>query len=188
MASRWKFLSRLVPGRKRKRDDRTSKEAKPDVLAIASPSETPAEEGFNSLDQLNGAAEVRGSSLTSASADTAAMNESEGEVHDAAEGVEADAAAVGGGISSNQTDGVVAAAPDAAEFEPAVDGKAHEQRSRNKKVKTEGGVAQFSRVTEIISDATMNLDDEIRLLRGQLASKLRMQNAQLKKMLERFER
>jgi hypothetical protein len=32
------------------------------------------------------------------------------------------------------------------------------------------------------------LDDEIKNLRGQLAQKLRQQNAQLKKMLERFNR
>lgn len=34
----------------------------------------------------------------------------------------------------------------------------------------------------------LSLDDEIKLLRGALASKLRLQNAQLKTMLERFER
>jgi hypothetical protein len=33
-----------------------------------------------------------------------------------------------------------------------------------------------------------SLDEEIRLLQGQLASKLRIQNAQLRPMLERFER
>jgi hypothetical protein len=32
-----------------------------------------------------------------------------------------------------------------------------------------------------------SLDDEIRVLRRQLAEKLRLQNAQLRKMLERFE-
>lgn len=34
----------------------------------------------------------------------------------------------------------------------------------------------------------INLDDEIKLLRSELNSKLRLQNAQLKTMLERFER
>ena len=37
-------------------------------------------------------------------------------------------------------------------------------------------------------DEATSLDDEIRVLRGQLVRKLRLQNAQLKKMLERFER
>ena len=34
----------------------------------------------------------------------------------------------------------------------------------------------------------MGLDNEIRMLRDQLARKLTLQNAQLRKMLERFER
>jgi hypothetical protein len=34
----------------------------------------------------------------------------------------------------------------------------------------------------------VRLDEEIAVLRGQLAAKLRLQNAQLKKMLARFER
>ena len=34
----------------------------------------------------------------------------------------------------------------------------------------------------------MSLDEEIKVLKGQLASRLKIQNAQLKKMLERFER
>jgi hypothetical protein len=38
------------------------------------------------------------------------------------------------------------------------------------------------------SDDPLSLDDEIRVLRGQLAEKLRLQNAQLRKMFERFER
>ncbi len=38
------------------------------------------------------------------------------------------------------------------------------------------------------SDEVQSLDDEIRLLRDQLARKLQLQNAQLRRMLERFER
>jgi hypothetical protein len=39
-----------------------------------------------------------------------------------------------------------------------------------------------------MSDDAISLDGEIRLLRDQLARKLRLQNAQLKRMLDRFER
>jgi len=39
-----------------------------------------------------------------------------------------------------------------------------------------------------VSNDETSLDEEIRVLRGQLVRKLRLQNAQLKKMLERFER
>lgn len=42
-------------------------------------------------------------------------------------------------------------------------------------------------VLDVSNDET-SLDHEIRALRGQLVRKLRLQNAQLKKMLERFER
>ena len=187
MASGWKFLSRLVPGRKRKRDDGTVEQAKPDVLAIAGPTETPAEDRFNSASLSTAAEQVDGSSSTTVSADTAPLIGSEGEGDDTAEDVEGEVAAFGGGVSSQQADGDVAAAPNAEQLEPTVEGKAHEQRSRNKKQKSAVVAAQFSPVTVGISDATMSLDDEINLLRGQLASKLRMQNAQLKKMLKRFE-
>lgn len=37
-------------------------------------------------------------------------------------------------------------------------------------------------------DDALRLDEEIRLLRAQVARKLQLQNAQLKTMLERFER
>jgi len=40
----------------------------------------------------------------------------------------------------------------------------------------------------IVSNDFQDLDDEIRQLRSQLAKKLRLQNAQLRKMLERFDR
>ncbi|PKA45019.1 hypothetical protein CWR43_04200 [Rhizobium sullae] len=39
-----------------------------------------------------------------------------------------------------------------------------------------------------VSDDAISLDEEIRLLRDQLARKLQPQNAQLKRMLARFER
>lgn len=53
------------------------------------------------------------------------------------------------------------------------------QRNRGKKA---GAISDVSHAVE------MTLDEEIRVLRGQLAGKLKLQNAQLRKMLERFER
>ncbi|NEJ72862.1 hypothetical protein GR197_20360 [Rhizobium phaseoli] len=55
----------------------------------------------------------------------------------------------------------------------------HIQRSRGKKA---GAISHVSHADEI------SLDEDIRVLRGQLARKLKLQNAQLRKMLERFER
>ncbi|WP_210199521.1 hypothetical protein [Rhizobium sp. R339] len=40
----------------------------------------------------------------------------------------------------------------------------------------------------VVSNNFQDLDDEIRQLRSQLAKKLQLQNAQLRKMLERFDR
>ncbi|CAN7550107.1 hypothetical protein LJR255_003911 [Pararhizobium sp. LjRoot255] len=48
-------------------------------------------------------------------------------------------------------------------------------------------VPQPSPGVPTVSDDAISLDEEIRLLRDQLARKLQLQNAQLKRMLERFE-
>jgi uncharacterized protein YijF (DUF1287 family) len=78
-------------------------------------------------------------------------------------------------------------APEAAKLQLAVEGKARKQRGRSKT--SEAAVAEPSYpAAEVVADGTLSLDAEIRVLKGQLASKLRTQNAQLKKMLERFER
>ncbi|AHF88087.1 hypothetical protein RLEG3_03095 (plasmid) [Rhizobium leguminosarum bv. trifolii WSM1689] len=45
-----------------------------------------------------------------------------------------------------------------------------------------------SRAVSAASDDAINLDKEIALLRDQLARKLQIQNTQLKRMLQRFER
>ncbi|MGQ3294393.1 MAG: hypothetical protein ACT6U0_19545, partial [Shinella sp.] len=61
------------------------------------------------------------------------------------------------------------------------------RRGRAKTIEAVAVVSQTSPVVPAISDE-MTLDQEIRVLRDQLASKLRLQNAQLKQMLERFDR
>jgi hypothetical protein len=189
MASPWKFLSRLVsPKRGQKQDDVAIDEAKPDVLAIAGPTETPTEESLNSADQPADTGPTQSNSSDPVSADTAPLDEAESEVHDTAESVSADVAAADGLAPSDETDIAVVAAPNALKLEPAVEGTARKQTSGNKKTEAAVVVAQVSAATQTVSDTTMSLDDEIRVLRAQLASKLRTQNAQLKKMLERFER
>jgi hypothetical protein len=45
-----------------------------------------------------------------------------------------------------------------------------------------------SQTISAASEDAINLDEEIRLLRDQLARKLQIQNTQLKRMLQRFER
>lgn len=54
---------------------------------------------------------------------------------------------------------------------------------------TLGHMEQLIRRSDVLlSDDAINLDKEIALLRDQLARKLQIQNTQLKRMLQRFER
>ncbi|EHS53489.1 hypothetical protein PDO_4205 [Rhizobium sp. PDO1-076] len=60
------------------------------------------------------------------------------------------------------------------------------RRHRNRAAKAVAG-PQLANAPTVTSQA-ISLDDEIKLLRSELIRKLRLQNAQLKTMLERFER
>ena len=60
------------------------------------------------------------------------------------------------------------------------------RRPRNKSAEAAAG-PQLANAPTVTAQA-ISLDDDIKLLRSELVSKLRLQNAQLKTMLERFER
>lgn len=60
------------------------------------------------------------------------------------------------------------------------------RRHRNRAAKAAAG-SQLANDPTVTAQA-ISLDDEIKLLRRELVSKLRLQNAKLKTMLERFER
>ena len=60
------------------------------------------------------------------------------------------------------------------------------RRHRNKAAEAAAG-PQLANAPTVTAQA-ISLDDDIKLLRSELVSKLRLQNAQLKTMLERFER
>jgi hypothetical protein len=72
------------------------------------------------------------------------------------------------------------------ELHPAVKGQRKQKAPR--KHTRPAVVDKVSQGARSRSDDTISLDDEIKVLREQLAIKLKIQNAQLKKMLERFER
>ncbi|WP_322887529.1 hypothetical protein [Sinorhizobium medicae] len=59
--------------------------------------------------------------------------------------------------------------------------------SRGKKPERVGGLTPPSPAFPHVPCDAISLDREIRLLRNQLSRRLQLQNAQLKKMLERFE-
>ncbi len=181
MGSPWKFLSRLVSaGRKQKPDEGTVDDGKLDVLAIAGPTDTPAEENFDCPNRSAAAGLINSEPFDQVSAKNAPSGGSESKDYHLARIVSANFAEAGGSVSSDETDNAVAALGTAT-VKRAVEGTA---RKTFAAVNTE----QFYPAAQVVADGTLSLDAEIKVLKGQLASKLRTQNAQLKKMLERFER
>jgi hypothetical protein len=76
----------------------------------------------------------------------------------------------------------------AAKVEETAEATRPERRTLTKKVEAAAVVLRGSPAAPSASDEIVSLDEEIAVLRTQLATKLRLQNAQLKKMLARFER
>ncbi|MGO7428169.1 hypothetical protein ACCT09_52765, partial [Rhizobium ruizarguesonis] len=68
------------------------------------------------------------------------------------------------------------------------DGQTRKRSMRRTKVEEIAVVLPPSRTVSATFEDAINLDEEIRLLRDQLARKLQIQNTQLKRMLQRFER
>ena len=88
---------------------------------------------------------------------------------------------------SDLPDIAVIPSPDAVDLQVRGENKPRKQLGRARKPELVDTTQVLPDVS-IPSHDTLSLDDEIRLLTGQLAEKLRLQNAQLRKMLERFER
>lgn len=184
MASPLKFLRRLVSGRgERKQDTDELNETNSDVLAVAGSTETVAEEAAPpaALEPPHQDAD------DAVNSETAPVDEAATEIGDTADGVRDSIPAVGG-LSSAGEPGVAVTATDATELQPAVEGPARKQKSPSKHTRPAVVADQVSQGARGRSDDTISLDDEIKVLREQLASRLKIQNAQLKKMLERFER
>ncbi|AGS25472.1 hypothetical protein [Rhizobium etli] len=184
MASPWEFLARLVsPGRGRKRENGSTDIATPDALAIAAPTGTHAEESVNGADRP--AREERRDQSAAISAETVRSETAVRDDRDEADRedariVEAADPALSGGTGIDVT-----AAHDATEVNRDVEVVSHKRRSRGKAV----AIGNVSEVCQVIHTADeVNLDEEIMVLRSQLAGKLRLQNAQLRKRLERFDR
>ncbi|WP_049731610.1 hypothetical protein [Rhizobium ecuadorense] len=180
MASPWKFLARLIsPGREQKRENDSTEKVTPEALAISGPTETAGEE---SLAARPASEELpRHDEAAAISAVPVQSEEAENDVHDKVDGqvaktVEVADPAISGGIG-------IAVNAAQTKIKLAVEVKPRKQRRRGKEAVA---VANFSQVNDTADE--MKLDEEIRVLRDQLARKLKLQNAQLRKMLERFER
>ncbi|RFB85109.1 hypothetical protein B5K08_26670 [Rhizobium leguminosarum bv. trifolii] len=185
MASPWKFLTRLIsPGRAQKRESGSTDEVTPDPLVISGPAETPAEESLISAARPAGEELSRHDQASAISAVPVHSEEAENDGHHKLDGevvgkiVEVADPAISGGTGIDVT-----AAHDAAWIKRTAEVTPRKQRSRGKEAVA---IANDRQVTHTANE--MSLDDEIRVLRDQLARKLTLQNAQLRKMLERFER
>lgn len=187
MASPWKLLARLIsPGREHKRENGSTDEVTPDALANAGPTETPPEESLNSAGRPASEELRRHDQSAAVSAEPVHSEHAENDGHDKVERndakvVEAADLALFGGTGID-----VAAAHDAVKIKRTVEFAPRKQTSRGREAVPVKNVSQVSEVAHTAEE--MNLDEEIRVLRGQLARKLKLQNAQLRKMLERFER
>lgn len=157
MASPWKFLVRLVsPRRLEKQEGAAIGDVKPEVLAIAGPTEAVVGESLHIGDK-------------SASEPPRPIDRS-----DVFDPVLPDL-----GVSPADAEPEIEVIAAAA---PAM------RRTPVKKVEAVAVVSQILPAAHSVTDEIMGLDEEIAALRARLASKLRLQNTQLTKMLERFER
>ncbi|WP_426237982.1 hypothetical protein [Pararhizobium sp. DWP1-1-3] len=180
MASPWKFFNRLISPRRQRKQDDTAIGIEPDVAAISEQTDTPVGENVDQPTRETPApfiqiepfsAEPKPPIQTGRDGQDTPQSDSDG----------------GAGTSNPATQGIgatIASAPSRERSGAKAMGK---RRGRAEKIATDEGVSQPAEVVPKISDEII-LDHEIRMLRIQLTSRLRLQNDQLKKMLERFER
>ena len=187
MASPWKFLSRLVPRRREsKQDDAEVAGGKPDVLALPEPAETVAEQSLAASSARADAEQPSSAVSDPVLVEPPTIGGAVGGADDMPANVVADVVA-GDLAPSDLPDTAVIPSPDAVDLQVRGENKPRKQMGRGRKPELVD-TTQVPPARSIPSDDTLSLDDEIRLLTGQLAEKLRLQNAQLRKMLERFER
>ncbi|AIC31416.1 hypothetical protein IE4771_PE00190 (plasmid) [Rhizobium etli bv. mimosae str. IE4771] len=178
MASPWKFLARLIsPGREQKKENGSTSEATLDASATAGLADAAASESVNGADRP--ASDETSGQAVAVSFQPVLSEKTENDGSDEVdrEGTKNEGAAAPAFSGELGID--VTAARGGTELKRAVEVAPPKQRSRGKKA---GAISHVSHADE------MSLDEEIRLLRGQLAVKLKLQNEQLRKMLERFER
>ena len=186
MASPWKFLSRLVPRRRESKQDAVVADVKPNVLALSGPVVTVAGESLATSSAL-GDTELSPSAVSDLDLEEPTPVESAVSRADDGAGTVVADVVVGDTAPTDLPDTVVIPSPDAANLQLRIESKPRKRMGGARKPKL-AETTQVPSDRTIPSDDTLSLDDEIRLLRSQLVGKLRLQNAQLRKMLERFER
>ncbi|MBY3101175.1 hypothetical protein HFO69_26270 [Rhizobium laguerreae] len=186
MASPWKLLARLVsPRRQQRQEHGPTDDIKPDVLAIAKPTETVADNGLNAADPKIDEKPVAYEQSEVVSAVPDHSEETASGIHDTADIEDARSAEPADPALSDDAGTV---ARHALKPSQTAEGATRKRSTRGKKAAGGEAVPPPSPGVPAVSDDAIRLDEEIRLLRDQLARKLQLQNAQLKRMLERFER
>ncbi|WP_105370788.1 hypothetical protein [Neorhizobium huautlense] len=185
MASPWKFLARLVsPRRQQGQELDVTDEVTPDGPAIAKSTENPADAMLASTDQPTGEEPPPHSEPVVAS--TAAQHSAAVISAPGTRDVEStDIAEAADPVRPESSDTADREVLNTAQLRQRVEPG---RRRRGKKADVLEVVPPSSADVLVVSDDTLSLDEEIRVLRQQLANKLQQQNAQLKRMLERFER
>ncbi|MBY3122878.1 MULTISPECIES: hypothetical protein [Rhizobium] len=185
MASPWKLLAGLVSRRRQQTQEHGSTDdVKPDVSAIAEPTET-ADNRSKAADRAANEKPVTHEQHEAVSVDPHHAEEAVSSVDDTTDVESATLEKAVDPALSNEAD--VAGHPPPKAL-PVGEGPTRKRSRRSKKAKTIAVVLPPSPGATAVSDDAVSLDGEIRLLRDQLATKLRLQNAQLKRMLDRFER
>jgi hypothetical protein len=186
MASPWKLLAGLVSRRRQQKQEHgLTDDAKPDVLAIAKPTETADNNELDGADRPADEKPVLHGHSAAVPADPDHSEETASVVDDTTDVESAKPVEASDRALSDEADTDAHAAPKAFRV---VEGQTRKRGTRGMKAKTIRVVIPPSPSALTASDDAINLDEEIRLLRDQLARKLQMQNEQLRRMLERFGR
>ncbi|MBO9111928.1 MULTISPECIES: hypothetical protein [Rhizobium/Agrobacterium group] len=186
MASPWKLLARLVsPRRQQRQEHGSTDDVKPDMLAIANPTETAGDIGLNTAAPPVDEKPVADEQSEAVSADPDHSDETASSIHGTADSEDARRAEAADPALSDEPGTVAREAPKPSQ---TGEGVTRKRRKLTKSGEPVEAVLPPSTAAPSDSDDTISLDEEIKLLRNQLARKLQLQNAQLKRMLERFER
>lgn len=184
MASPWKFLARLVSPRRQQRQERSSTDdVKPDLLAIAKPTETAADNGLTAAEPRVNEKPLGDDRLEAASADRNRSDQTANRIPGTTDWEDARPVEATPTLSD-----AALIARDAPKPLQTDEGATRRRRKLAKSAEPVEAVPPPSPAARTVPDDRISLDEDIKLLREQLAVKLRLQNAQLKRMLERFER
>ena len=187
MASPWKFLARLVsPRRERQEKNEANGDVKPEALTSGEPTETVDDRGLTFGDQPASEEQRPRTQPDPISAEPKLTEETPSSLRNGVGSESAKSVAVAEPVSPEDFD-FVKPAHDATKSSTTDNVTRRKHSKRRKRTKTVDVVVRSSPVVPAFSDDALGLDEEIRFLRDRLAGKLRQQNAQLTKMLGRFE-